>query len=159
LNERFVSEGGLVYKAKTKSALIGLGLSEEELSLPVNLLSGGQKSKVGLCKLLLSSPKLMLLDEPTNHLDIEATAWLEDYILSFSGSAVIISHDRYFLDRVTNKTWEIEHGSLLTSEGNFSRYLELKAERELAEQRVWDNTMKEVKRIEGIIEQQRQFNR
>jgi len=159
LTEKLSLMGGLTYLSRTRSALIGLGFAEHELELPVHALSGGQRSKIGLCKLLLCEPKLMLLDEPTNHLDIEATEWLEEYIKAFKGAAVIISHDRYFLDRVTNKTWEIEHSHLFLSDGNYSRYLEFKKEREKAEQRVFDNTMKEVKRIEGIIEQQRQFNR
>lgn len=159
LTEKFSLMGGLTYLSRTRAALIGLGFAEHELELPVRALSGGQRSKIGLCKLLLSEPKLMLLDEPTNHLDIEATEWLEEYIKAFKGAAVIISHDRYFLDKVTNKTWEIEHSHLHMSDGNYSRYLELKKERELTEQRVYDNTMREVKRIEGIIEQQRQFNR
>ncbi|MDD4699233.1 MAG: ABC-F family ATP-binding cassette domain-containing protein [Oscillospiraceae bacterium] len=159
LTEKLSNMGGLTYLSRTRAALIGLGFAEHELELPVSALSGGQRSKIGLCKLLLSEPKLMLLDEPTNHLDIEATEWLEEYILSSKGAAVIISHDRYFLDRVTNKTWEIEHCRLCMSDGNYSRYLVLKKERELSEKRNYDNTMREVKRIEGIIEQQRQFNR
>ncbi|MCL2513884.1 MAG: ATP-binding cassette domain-containing protein, partial [Oscillospiraceae bacterium] len=159
LTEEFQRDGGLTYLARAKSALKGLGFSEAEILLPISALSGGQKSKIGLCRLLLSSPRLMLLDEPTNHLDIDASEWLEDYIRGYSGAALIISHDRYFLDRVTNRTFEMEHGRLFAADGNYSRYKELKEERLYSESRQYDNTMREIKRIEGIIKQQRQWNR
>jgi len=157
-NERYVALGGLTYKSRTRSALLGLGLTEEELELPTRALSGGQKSKIGLAKLLLCEPQLILLDEPTNHLDIEAVEWLEEFLQSFSGAALIISHDRYFLDKVTNKTLEISHGQLLSSKGNYSRHLELSAERKKTIEREYENKMREIKRIEGIIAQQRTFS-
>ncbi len=150
--------GGLTYKSRAKSALIGLGFSESDFELPCSLLSGGQRSKVSLCKLLLSGANLLLLDEPTNHLDIESVKWLEEWLNDYNGSFIVISHDRYFLDRVTNHTFELERGRLSQSKGNYSRYLELKKERIKAAERVYEGTMKEVHRIEGIIEQQKRFN-
>lgn len=159
LSEKFERDGGLIYTARTKSALKGLGFSDSEVELPVSALSGGQKSKIGLCRLLLSSPMLLLLDEPTNHLDIDSVEWLEDYIKSYSGAVVIISHDRYFLDSVTNRTFEMEHGRLDYADGNYTRYLELKEERREAMTRQYDNTVKEIKRVEAIIEQQKRFGR
>ncbi|MCI8359774.1 MAG: ABC-F family ATP-binding cassette domain-containing protein [Clostridiales bacterium] len=159
LNDRFQLEGGLTFRARTRSALMGLGFTESELTLPVSALSGGQKSKIGLARLLLSAPGLMLLDEPTNHLDIPSVEWLEDFLLNCPSACIIVSHDRYFLDKVTNRTFELEHGKLTACDGNYSRFLELKAERRAAQQKQYDTTIKEIKRIEGIIAQQRQWNR
>ena len=101
--------GGLTYKSRTRAALLGLGFNESEFSMPVGSLSGGQRSKLCLAKLLLSRSNLLLLDEPTNHLDIRSVSWLEDFLRDFKGAMIIISHDRYFLDHVTNKTIELEH--------------------------------------------------
>ncbi len=157
-NERYVALGGLTYKSRTRSALLGLGLTEEEIELPTRALSGGQKSKIGLAKLLLSEAQLILLDEPTNHLDLQAVEWLEEFLQAFSGTALIISHDRYFLDKVTNKTLEISHGRILSSNGNYTRHLELVAERKKTIEREYENKMREIKRIEGIIAQQRTFS-
>lgn len=159
LEEKFQSMGGLTYASRTRAALKGMGFSDDEQNMATELLSGGQRSKIGLCKLLLSKPQIMLLDEPTNHLDISSIEWLEEYIIGSESAAIIISHDRYFLDRVTVKTAEIENRRLFVTSGNYTRYLQLKEERRLSEQREYDNTMREVHRIEGIIEQQRRWNR
>ncbi len=159
LTEKFQREGGLTFRSRTSAVLSGLGFSNEEAQLPVTALSGGQRAKIGLAKLLLCKNDLILLDEPTNHLDITAITWLEDFLLSYDGAAIIISHDRFFLDKVTQKTMELEKEKLYFSQGNFSRYLELKEERMLSMQREYDNKIKEIKRIEGIIEQQRRWNR
>ena len=110
LNEEIERRDGLVYKAKTRSALLGLGFLQDELELPVSALSGGQRSKAALCKLLLSNSHLLLLDEPTNNLDIEAVTWLEDFLAKYKGAFIVVSHDRYFLDKVTNKIVEIDKG-------------------------------------------------
>ena len=109
LNDEFTRNGGLTYKSMTRSALLGLGFSEDDFDKPTSKLSGGQKSKLILAKLLLSKADFLLLDEPTNHLDISAIAWLEDFLRNFNGACLIISHDRYFLDRVTDKTIELEN--------------------------------------------------
>lgn len=154
----FERNGGLTYKSRARSALLGLGFSESDFSLPCSLLSGGQRSKVSLAKLLLSGANLLLLDEPTNHLDIESVNWLEGWLSDYNGSFIVISHDRYFLDKVTNRTFELENGKLSFSDGNYSRFCELKAEKRKSAERVYENTIKEVHRIEGIIEQQKRFN-
>ena len=158
LTEEIERRDGLVYKAKTKSVLIGLGFSEKDLDLKVNSLSGGQRSKLSLCKLLLSNTNLLLLDEPTNNLDIDAVNWLEDFLIKYKGAVIVVSHDRYFLDKITTSTMEISHKKLTLTTGNYTVFQKLKAERELSIEREYDKTITEIKRIEGIIEQQKRFN-
>ncbi len=158
LTEEIERRDGLVYKAKTKSALMGLGFSENDLNLKVNSLSGGQRSKLSLCKLLLSNTNLLLLDEPTNNLDIDAVNWLEDFLIKYKGAVIVVSHDRYFLDKITTSTMEISHKKLTLTTGNYTVFQKLKAERELTIEREYEKTMTEIKRIEGIIEQQKRFN-
>ncbi len=159
LIERFEREGGLTYKSRTRSALIGLGFSEKEFGMPTSALSGGQRSKLSLLKLLLSGSDLLLLDEPTNHLDISSVAWLEGFLRDFKGAMIIISHDRYFLDAVTNKTVEIEHNKCMTYKGSYSEFIKKKQAYEKALQNKYENDIKEIRRIEGIIEQQKRWNR
>lgn len=159
LTEKFQSMGGLTYKSRLRATLIGLGFSEDDFYIPVANLSGGQKSKLSLAKLLLSGANFLLLDEPTNHLDIESVEWLEEFLRDFKGASIIISHDRYFLDKVTTKTLEIENRKLTLRKGNYTTALKQKEIDMLTVQRNYDNTMAEVHRIEGIIAQQRQFNR
>lgn len=158
LTEEIERRDGLVYKAKTRSALIGLGFKESELDYPVKNLSGGQRSKVSLCKLLLSDANLILLDEPTNNLDIDAINWLEDFLSKYKGAVVVVSHDRYFLDKITFLTMEIAHKKITMTKGNYSVFQKLKAERELTIEREYEKNITEIKRIEGIIEQQKRFN-
>ena len=157
LQERFEREGGLTYKSMTCSALVGLGFSEEDFGKPISVMSGGQKSKAQLAKLLLSGSNILLLDEPTNHLDITACEWLEKFLTEYKGAYIVISHDRYFLDKVTDMTFEMENRTLREYKGNYTRYLELKAEAREAQQRVYDRTVKEINRIEGIVEQQKRW--
>ena len=159
LNEEFQAQEGLTFRSRTRSALMGLGFSEDDFHLTCDKLSGGQRSKLSMCKLLLSGSDLLLLDEPTNHLDIAGTEWLENYLSAFKGTIIVISHDRYFLDRVTNKTVEITNKKSYCTKGNYSAYLKLKEERLESERRQYENQMAEIKRIEGIIEQQRSFAR
>ncbi len=159
LSARFEDRGGYTYQSFAKSSLIGLGFDESDFTKPFETLSGGQKTRVLLCKILLSNANLLLLDEPTNHLDISSVEWLENFLINYSGTFIIISHDRYFLDRVCNKTFELEHNMLTEYGGNYSRYLKLKEEARIAKQRKYENTTREIKRIEGIIEQQRRWNR
>ncbi len=158
LNDRFVDAGGLTCRSRARSALMGLGFSEDQLENRVGVLSGGQKAKLQLAKMLLGGANLLLLDEPTNHLDIQAVEWLEDFLKNYNGAYIVISHDRYFLDKVTQRTLEMEGKSVTSYKGNYSRYLELRAEHRLAMQRVYESTQKEITRIEGIIEQQRRWN-
>lgn len=157
LQERFEREGGLTYKSMTCSALVGLGFSEEDFGKPISVMSGGQKSKAQLAKLLLSGSNILLLDEPTNHLDITACEWLEKFLTEYKGAYIVISHDRYFLDKVTDTTFEMENRTLREYKGNYTRYLELKSEAREAQQRVYDRTVKEINRIEGIVEQQKRW--
>lgn len=157
LQERFEREGGLTYKSMTCSALAGLGFSEDDFNKPISVMSGGQKSKAQLAKLLLSGSNILLLDEPTNHLDITACEWLEKFLTEYKGAYIVISHDRYFLDKVTDTTFEMENRTLREYKGNYTRYLELKSEAREAQQRVYDRTVKEINRIEGIVEQQKRW--
>lgn len=159
LQEAFAERDGFYYKSKVKSTLTGLGFLEDEFDLCVDKLSGGQKTRVALGKILLSDANLLLLDEPTNHLDIESVEWLEDFLRNYSGAFIVISHDRYFLDRVTNKTFELENGRFRSYNGNYSEYM---AQREIdkkTEQRNYDNTMREIQRLENVVEQQRRWGR
>lgn len=151
--------GGLTYKSRTRAALLGLGFSEEEFSMPVESLSGGQRSKLCLAKLLLSRSNFLLLDEPTNHLDIKSVRWLEDFLRDFKGAMIIISHDRYFLDSVTNKTIELEHGKTMCYKGAYSEFIKKKRAYDESVRNKYENDLKEIRRIEGIVEQQRRWGR
>lgn len=159
LMEQFTAMDGLVYKSRTASALTGLGFKQEDFNMPVKKLSGGQRSKLSLAKLLLSGSDIILLDEPTNHLDINSVSWLESFIRDFKGAVIIISHDRYFLDTVTNKTMELEHEKLQMYKGNYTEFIRKKEEAKKAAENKYKKDMAEIKRIEGIIEQQRKWNR
>lgn len=159
LIEEYENLGGLTYVSRTHAVLSGLGFTDEEQNLPVSSLSGGQKSKIGLAKLLLTKPDIMLLDEPTNHLDIKSVQWLEKFIVSSKITALVISHDRYFLDRICTGIVEIYARKMFATAGNYTRHMQLREERDKTETRHYENTMAEVKRIEGIIEQQRRWNR
>lgn len=158
LTERFQDEGGLTFRARTESMLTGMGFKKEDLQKPVKVLSGGERSKLQLVKLLLSGAKLLLLDEPTNHLDIEAAEWLESFLLDFKGAYIVISHDRYFLDKVTNKTFALDNFTLDTYKGNYTEYLRQYDERVTFLTKKYTEMTEEISRIEGIIEQQRRFN-
>lgn len=158
LHEEYLAKGGLTYKSRTRSTLLGLGLEEEKLDLAVSALSGGQRAKIGLAKLLLSDPELILLDEPTNHLDINAMQWLEEYLLSVNAAVIVISHDRYFLDKLCNRTFEITAQKLYVTEGNYTKHREVSELRKLTAKREYENTLKEIERIDGIIAQQKTFS-
>ncbi len=159
LREKYEQNEGLTFRAKTRSMLLGLGFSEDELNLSVSSLSGGQKTRAMLAKLLLSHADFLLLDEPTNHLDIESCAFLENYLSAFNGTFIVISHDRYFLDKVTNKTLELTGGKVFAYNGNFSDSRKEKQARIELEEKHFKNQMHEIKRIEGIIQQQKRWNR
>lgn len=159
LTERFQRSGGLTYRSMTRSALLGLGFTESKFDMSTDKLSGGQKSKLILAKLLLSNADFLLLDEPTNHLDIKAVEWLEGFLSDFKGACLIVSHDRYFLDKVTTKTIELENGKARCYQGNYSTFLVKKEAEQKAVAEKYENDMKEIARLEGIIAQQRQWNR
>lgn len=159
LIESFENLGGLTYKSRTRSALLGLGFKESDFTMPVGSLSGGQRSKLCLAKLLLSQSNMLLLDEPTNHLDIGSVNWLEGFLRDFKGAMIIISHDRYFLDRVTNKTIELEHNRTMCYKGAYSEFIEKKKAYNESLKNKYENDLKEIKRIEGIVEQQKRWGR
>ena len=159
LIEQYEVQGGLTYKSRTRSALLGLGFSEGDFTMEVGALSGGQRSKLCLAKLLLSRSTLLLLDEPTNHLDIRSVGWLEDFLRDFKGAMLIISHDRYFLDRVTNKTIELEHQKVMCYKGSYSEFIKKKQAYNDSLKNKYENDLKEIRRIEGIVEQQKRWGR
>jgi len=157
--EQFEARGGLTYKSRARSALLGLGFSEDQLSQKVSTLSGGQAAKVQLAKLLLSGANLLLLDEPTNHLDIKATEWLEEFLRSFSGSFIVISHDRYFLDKVCGGIIELENRKTTYYAGGYTRYFNKKKENAEIEMRHYVNAKAEIERLEGSVTKLKSFNR
>ena len=158
LRESFEQGGGLTFRSRTRAALIGLGFSDVDLERPIITMSGGQMRKAALAKAILSDANLLLLDEPTNHLDIAAIEWLESVLRDYKGACVIISHDRYFLDAVTTRTFELENGSLRCTNLPYSKHVEHKLDQREIDWRHYRNKLKEIKRIEGIIEQQRRWN-
>lgn len=159
LIESFENLGGLTYKSRTRAALLGLGFRESDFTMPVGSLSGGQRSKLCLAKLLLSQSNMLLLDEPTNHLDIGSVNWLEGFLRDFKGAMIIISHDRYFLDKVTNKTIELEHNRTMCYKGAYSEFIEKKKAYNESIRNKYENDIKEIKRIENIVEQQKRWGR
>ena len=159
LSEEYERGGGFTFKSRVRGTLLGLGFSEEDFELSVSALSGGQRTRLMLGKILLSGADILLLDEPTNHLDIRSVEWLESFLRSYESAVIIISHDRYFLDRVIGKTFDMSGGKLTAYNGNYSEHLRQKEENDKYIQRTYDNTMREIKRIEGIIKQQKQWNR
>lgn len=158
-SELYTNRGGYTYKAEIGRVLKGLGFTEEDYPKSIHILSGGQKTRVALCKLLLTKPDILLLDEPTNHLDLEAIEWLEEYLKSYKGSIVIISHDRYFLDAITSSTIELINGHINSYNGNYTKFLELKEKNYEVELKAYTLQQSELKRQEDIIERYRSFNR
>lgn len=150
--EKFAADGGYRYKSDVKGVLHGLGFSDEEFSLPIHSLSGGQKTRLALGKLLLENPDLLVLDEPTNHLDISTLSWLENYLTNYPGSIIVVSHDRYFLDKIVTKIYEISHRKAIVYHGTYSDYLRQKAERLESEQKRYEKQQEEIKRAEQFIE-------
>lgn len=159
LTQCFEQENGYAYQSELVGVLKGLGFHETEFSKEVDTLSGGQKTRVALGKLLLTKPDVLLLDEPTNHLDMNSIAWLETYLLNYDGAVLIVSHDRYFLNRVVTKVIEIENGNLMTFMGNYTAYAEKKKQIRDAKLKEYLNQQQEIKHQEAVIEKLRSFNR
>ena len=159
LTHEFEAKNGYAYRSEIVGVLKGLGFTEEEFTLHTNNLSGGQKTRVSLGKLLLSKPDIILLDEPTNHLDLESIAWLETYLLNYPGTVVIVAHDRYFLDRVVTKIVEIEGGSATVFQGNYSDYAVKKSAIREAQLKQYYNQQREIKHQEEVIAKLKSFNR
>lgn len=158
LHEKYMEQGGLTYEGRVRSTLLGLGFLPEELELPLSAVSGGQRTRVLLAKMLLEEPDMLLLDEPTNHLDLHAIEWLEEFLAAYRGTVLVISHDRFFIDRFVNRVFELEHRSITCYKGSYSDFSQVKAARRLAEEREYQKQTKEIKRIEGIIAQQKTFS-
>jgi len=159
LSHKLEESDGYQYKSRIKGVIKGLGFKDNEFNQPINQLSGGEKTRVALGKLLLKSPKLLLLDEPTNHLDIDSIQWLEDFLRSYTNSVIIISHDRYFLDKIVTKVIEIENKKSSVYFGNYSYYAnKKKVDREI-ELKHYINQQKEIKKQEEAIKKLRSFNR
>lgn len=159
LTAEFERANGYAYESEITGVLKGLGFGEDEFPKQVETLSGGQKTRVSLGKLLLTKPDILLLDEPTNHLDLNSIAWLETYLLNYPGAVLIVSHDRYFLNRVVTKIIEIENGKLITYSGNYTQYAEKKKMLRDAMLKEYLNQQQEIKHQEAVIEKLRSFNR
>ena len=159
LNHEFEAGNGYALQSEVTGVLKGLGFAESEFKTPVNALSGGQKTRVCLGRLLLTKPDLILLDEPTNHLDMQAIAWLENFLVNYPGAVIIVAHDRYFLDKVVTKVVEIENHQGRVYKGNYTAFAEKKAQLREAALKAWMNQQKEIRHQEEVISKLRQFNR
>ena len=159
LRERFERDGGLYFRGRVTAALKGLGFSDDEIARSVRTLSGGQRAKAALAKLLLSDSDLLLLDEPTNHLDIPSVEWLEEYLRGFGGAMIVVSHDRWFLDRVTGRTIELAHGRLYQTAGSYSLHRERRAAERAVEAHHYESALRAIEKTRQSIETLRSFNR
>ncbi|MFW5675099.1 MAG: ribosomal protection-like ABC-F family protein, partial [Acetivibrio ethanolgignens] len=159
LNHEFEQKNGYACESEIVGVLKGLGFAEEDFNRTTSTLSGGQKTRVALGKLLLSTPDLILLDEPINHLDLNSIAWLESFLLNYKGAVVIVAHDRYFLDRIVTKVIELEHKKAQMYSGNYTQYAQKKAQLREAKLKQYYNQQREIKHQEEVITRLRSFNR
>jgi ATP-binding cassette subfamily F protein 3 len=159
LSSRFDMENGYAYKSEVTGVLKGLGFEEDEFSKEIKTLSGGQKTRVALGRLLLMKPDILLLDEPTNHLDISSIQWLETFLLHYQGAVLIVSHDRYFLDRIVTKVFDLDHGALTAYNGNYSDYAKKRAQIRENKIKAWLNQQQEIRHQKEVIEKLKSFNR
>ncbi|MDK2964569.1 ABC-F family ATP-binding cassette domain-containing protein [Lacrimispora sp.] len=159
LNHEFELQNGYAYQSEVTGVLKGLGFTEDEFHKPVSALSGGQKTRVALGRLLLTKPDIILLDEPTNHLDMDSIAWLETYLINYDGSVIIVAHDRYFLNRVVTKIIELDNGILSVYQGNYTQYSSKRAMIREAKMKAYLNQQQEIKHQEEVIAKLKSFNR
>jgi ATP-binding cassette subfamily F protein 3 len=159
LNHEFELQNGYAYQSEVTGVLKGLGFTEDEFQKPVSALSGGQKTRVALGRLLLTKPDIILLDEPTNHLDMDSIAWLEGYLINYDGSVIIVAHDRYFLNRVVTKIIELDNGILSVYQGNYTQYSSKRAMIREAKMKAYLNQQQEIKHQEEVITKLKSFNR
>lgn len=159
MTHEFEQANGYAVKSEVTGVIKGLGFSDEDFSMQVSTLSGGQKTRVALAKLLLEAPDLIMLDEPTNHLDMESIRWLEGYLVNYKGAVIVVAHDRYFLDRIVTKVVELENGKAETFLGNYSAYSEKKQAERNMKLKAYLNQQREIKHQEKVIETLRSFNR
>lgn len=151
LQHEFEARGGYTYRSEATGILTSMAFGPESYDKKIKALSGGERTRLSLAALLLEKPDVLVLDEPTNHLDIGMLKWLEQYLSSYKGSMIIVSHDRYFLNRSVNRVFEIEHHRLKTYEGNYDEFAQKKRQLREAELRAYDNQQREIKRQENII--------
>lgn len=156
---QFEQMNGFAYKSEITGILKGLGFAEEDFEKQINTLSGGQRTRVALGKLLLKNPDVLLLDEPTNHLDVESIRWLETYLSHYKGAVIIVSHDRYFLDRIVNKVMEIEFGKSMLFDGNYTQFIEKRDQIKAIRLKEYKNQQQEIKHQQEVIQKLKQFNR
>lgn len=156
---RFEQLNGFAYKSEITGILKGLGFQEEDFKKQINTLSGGQMTRVALGKLLLKNPDILLLDEPTNHLDVESIRWLETYLSHYNGAVIIVSHDRYFLDKIVNKVMEIEFGKSMLFDGNYTQFMKKRDQIKAIRQKEYENQQQEIKHQQEVIKKLKQFNR
>lgn len=159
LTHQFEAQGGYMYQSELTGVLKGLGFEKEDFDKSVSTLSGGQKTRVALGKLLFTSPDLIILDEPTNHLDLNSIAWLENYLLNYKGAVILVSHDRFFLNRIVSKVIELDNTESTVFIGNYSAYAQKKEQLRTAKLHAWMNQQRELKHQEEVIEKLRSFNR
>ena len=159
MRQSFEDQNGYAYRSEVVGVLKGLGFTEEDFNKEVHLLSGGQKTRVALGRLLLAKPDILLLDEPTNHLDMNSTAWLETFLMNYKGAVIIVAHDRYFLDKVVTKIIEIDHHQGLVFKGNYTDYAAKKAQLRDMQRKAWLNQQQEIAHQEAVITKLRSFNR
>ena len=152
LEDRFLARDGYQVPVKIRTVLTGMGFAEHGFDKPVDQLSGGEQTRLAIAKLLLEQPSLLILDEPTNHLDFKTLGWLEDYLSAYKGALLVVSHDRYFLDRLCGRIWEMEYGELTVFPGNYSRYVELRDERNARQQKLYEAQQAEIARLQDYVD-------
>ena len=152
LEDRFLARDGYQVQVKINTVLTGMGFAEHGFDKAIDKLSGGEQTRLAIAKLLLEQPSLLILDEPTNHLDFKTLGWLEDYLAGYKGALLVVSHDRYFLDRLCGKIWEMEYGELTVFPGNYSRYVELRDERNARQQKLYEAQQAEIARLQDYVD-------